>query len=136
MPRKAKPKKPKEFYFKGWMIGQLRRICRRYPPYYQTLNSVKEEYYITTKAGKQLKRVKYTCSKCKGQYSSKEVQVDHIIPIVPIEGFPMLPNGEPDWNSFIPRLFCGPEGLQVLCTGCHDEKTQNENSKRKEYRNS
>jgi hypothetical protein len=60
--------------------------------------------------------------------------VDHIIPVVPETGFPTLPNGKDDWNTYLERYFCGPEGLQVLCDPCHDIKTGKENKNRKENR--
>ena len=36
-----------------------------------------------------------------------------------------------DLPGFIERLFCEVDNLQVLCTDCHDIKTQNENGRRK-----
>jgi len=131
MPRKAKgPKKEKKFYLQGWLINGLRSLCRRYPPYYQVRNAVKETYYITTKAGKPLKRVSYQCQLCKNKVSSKEIRVDHIDPVVPIEGFPRLPSGEADWNIYVARLFCDPSNLQAICVGCHDVKSAKEAEQR------
>jgi hypothetical protein len=46
--------------------------------------------------------------------------VDHVLPVVdPIEGFK-------DWDTFIKRLFCSKENLQVLCSACHTKKTKEE----------
>lgn len=120
-----------KFNFKTWMVGQLRRAMRKYPPYYGTLNTVKESYYIESKKGKQMKRCLYTCTQCHEKYKSGEVSVDHIQPVVdPATGFPALPDGTPDWNVYIARLFCPQENLQVLCSSCHDKKTAGENELR------
>ena len=54
----------------------------------------------------------------------KEVQVDHIIPVVDFDGFK-------DWDTYIKSLFCSIKNLQVLCRECHKEKTTRENIKRK-----
>lgn len=50
--------------------------------------------------------------------------MDHIEPVVdPLEG-------RRDWNTYIERLFCGPENFQGLCPGCHALKTEEENKLR------
>ena len=57
----------------------------------------------------------------------KNVSVDHIQPIVPVEGFD-------SWDKVIERLFCAESNLQVLCKECHDKKTETEKNDRKQYR--
>lgn len=131
MPRKAKSTKSKIFVFKPWMVGQLRRVSRRYPPIYQCLNASKEEYFIESKSGTQMRRVRYKCNVCKNMFNSRDVAVDHIVPIANNDGFPLLPNGEPDWNTFIARLFCDGSNLQTICTDCHDLKSATEGTKRR-----
>ena len=70
----------------------------------------------------------YVCNSCKKEFPSKEVNVDHILPVVdPITGFV-------DWNTFIERLFCKEENLQVLCSKCHTEKTKQERQVRNDQR--
>ena len=67
----------------------------------------------------------FKCNKCKQDYPTSEVNVDHIKPIVdPVKGFTT-------WDSFIENLFCDGTNLQVLCTTCHSEKSLLENNKRK-----
>ena len=53
--------------------------------------------------------------------------MDHVIPCVdPIEGFTTF-------DSYADRMFPDkPEGFQRLCRDCHDKKTQEENSVRKD----
>lgn len=67
----------------------------------------------------------YTCAECKYEFPAKEVQVDHISPVVvPSEGFV-------SWDKFITRLFCDKQNLQVLCKPCHKNKTAEEKKARK-----
>jgi hypothetical protein len=53
--------------------------------------------------------------------------VDHIEPIVPVTGWE-------SWDSYIERMFCEKEGLQILCEECHDVKTRAEKKKRVDNR--
>ena len=53
------------------------------------------------------------------------MNADHIDPVVPLDlGF-----GDTtewlgyNWNEILPRMFCEEEGLQILCEGCHNEKS-------------
>lgn len=69
----------------------------------------------------------YECASCKGHFKRNEIDIDHIVPVIPL-------SGTDDWNVIIERLFCDSSGLQVLCKPCHKKKTQFENRLRKEYR--
>jgi hypothetical protein len=55
------------------------------------------------------------------------IKVDHIDPVVPIEGFT-------NFDDYIRRMFCIKEGFQVLCDECHDKKTIQEKGMRTEHR--
>lgn len=72
----------------------------------------------------------YECAMCKGHFPptikldngkrTHNVFVDHIHPIInPEKGFE-------SWDKVIERMFCEIEGLQVLCSSCHDKKTSEE----------
>jgi hypothetical protein len=77
---------------------------------------------LNSKTGRQA--IHYTCASCKHEYPAKEVNVDHVLPVVdPIEGFK-------DWDTFIKRLFCSKENLQVLCSACHTKKSKEETNTR------
>jgi hypothetical protein len=57
------------------------------------------------------------CAGCGGFFVARDVQVDHIDPVVdPEDGFQ-------DLDVFIDRLYCEAENLQVLCKECHKVKT-------------
>lgn len=68
----------------------------------------------------------FICNHCGLCFSRKEVQVDHIEPVIPID------REVKDWNEYISRLFCGIENLQVLCKECHQIKTNREREERNE----
>jgi hypothetical protein len=130
-----KPKKPKVFNFKSWFISQLRSISRRYPPHYEAENKVKEVYYIQSKKGKPMKRVRFPCAICKNVVSKKQIVRDHISPVVNTkEGFPYLPNGEEDWNTYIKGMLVKTEEIQMICKPCHDIKCAVELKERMENR--
>lgn len=71
-----------------------------------------------------LSRGVYQCELCGHKSGPKGVQVDHIVPC-------RLP-GDDSWDGFINRLFCPPEGLQVICKGCHDAETAKQRKARSE----
>ena len=100
----------------SFLRWQLRKISLRWPPRSQAL------------ARARIERGLYRCEGCKEERRSKEVAVDHIVPVVSEDGFQ-------DWNTFIERLFCSVDMLQVLCHPCHDIKTKAENLVRKEIKN-
>lgn len=68
----------------------------------------------------------YECNQCKGHFPAKDVEVNHILPVVPVEGFT-------SWDLIIERMFCEKDGLEVVCKPCHKEITKKENEERKSY---
>lgn len=64
----------------------------------------------------------YNCAHCPKDklYTRKQVQADHIVPIVdPEKGFT-------NWDDYINRLYIGIQGFQILCIDCHKQKTSDE----------
>ena len=79
---------------------------------------------LNSKTGRQC--IHYTCNECKREYPAKEVNVDHVLPVVdPHVGFV-------SWDVFIDRLFCDKDNLQVLCSACHTKKSAKEREVRNE----
>jgi hypothetical protein len=116
--------------FKYFIISLLRKGSQRWKPAQQALNEAKEVYYIKSSTGKDLRRVKFKCVKCKEFYSRKEVTIDHIFPVVdPSEGFV-------GWERYIERMFPPKEGFQILCKGCDKIKCTFEREERKKFKNS
>ena len=102
----------------------------RYPPANRARNRTKETYYIKSKKGKDLKRVKFTCEICGAKdLKSTQVELDHTIPIVsPVTGFI-------GWNEYISRMFVDEQDYKLLCIPCHLLKTSLEDAERVKYNN-
>ena len=69
----------------------------------------------------------YKCQMCSKIVNNKEIKIDHINPVIPIEGFKA-------WDEVVERLFCEEDGYQAICKDCHDAKTKKENDQRKAFR--
>jgi len=107
---------------KSFIVSALRTGARRWPPKYMCLQAACTGQRINEKTKRLAKH--YTCAKCQEDYTSKDVEVDHIEPVVSVG------DGFIDWNVFIERLFCPIENLQVLCKPCHKKKTKEERTLR------
>jgi 5-methylcytosine-specific restriction endonuclease McrA len=110
--------------FRTFITGVLRSGFRKYPSKYETL----KEASVGKKLNPKTKRIAehYKCAECKQDFPGKEVNVDHVNPVVcPVEGFV-------NWDVYIKRMFCGKENLQVLCSECHTVKSNEERKIRKE----
>ena len=107
---------------KNFIISALRSASNRYPPKYECLNAAKVGKKVNKASGRLAEH--YKCAACKKHFVAKEVQVDHIEPVVnPLTGFI-------DWNTFVARMFCPITNLQVLCRGCHKVKSDKEKKER------
>lgn len=112
-----------EARFKSFVTSALRAASRRWPPKYKALKEAFAGRKVNAKTGKLA--MHYTCAKCKKLFVAADVQVDHIEPVVdPKKGFV-------SWDSFIERMFCEMENLQVLCKADHKVKTDQEKRERK-----
>lgn len=96
----------------AWLKQQLRKISRYWPEKNKVFHRVK------------ISPGNYRCEGCKKIFQQKELQIDHVEPIVGLEGFV-------SWDMYIERMFCGYEKLQALCKPCHQTKTQEENQIRR-----
>lgn len=108
--KSTKPKKKPEFY--TWLRSGLRSLSRKWWPVYEALAAAKVPYVGDNKR----RQWSYKCAMCTNLFESKMVAVDHKIPAGGL-------GCKDDIAGFVERLFCGPEGLQVLCHDCHDAKT-------------
>jgi 5-methylcytosine-specific restriction endonuclease McrA len=105
----------------GYIVNTLRYGSRKWPPKFQTLNEAKTEKKISVKSGRLAQH--FRCASCSEEFTSKDIEVDHIKPVVdPKVGFV-------DWNTYIERMFCPKSNYQVLCTTCHKAKTKQEKQK-------
>lgn len=111
---------------KSFVISALRQSTFKWKPRQVAYNAAKVQTG-EFKTG----RPKYSwkCASCGGLFKSKEICVDHIEPVVPLNGYES--GLEFDLNEYVMRMFCAAECFQVLCGPCHDEKTKEENKLRK-----
>lgn len=114
-----------ESRFNSFIKSALRSASVRWPPRYTALADAFVGSKINTKTGRMAKH--YKCNSCSGEFPLKEVQVNHILPVVPVEGFST-------WDDVISRMFCEQDGLEVLCVPCHKLRTAEENADRKKHK--
>lgn len=105
---------------KSFITSALRRA--QWPQRHAAVKAAYVEDGINPKTGRKCKL--YRCSDCNELFPQKEVQADHITPVVGPEGFV-------DWNTFIERLYVEADGYRVLCKGCHKIITDQENAERR-----
>lgn len=108
--------------FNSFIKGALRSASIRWPPRYSVLSEAFVGSKINSKSGRMAKH--YKCNRCEEHFPLKDVQVNHIIPVVPLEGFV-------SWDDTIKRMFCEKEHLEVVCIPCHKIITKEENNERK-----
>jgi len=108
-------------YF-AFIKGGLRSASQRWPPKYKVLSNSFSGTNINPKSGRLAKH--YKCASCKNSFVAKDVEVNHIEPVIPITGFD-------NWDGVISRLFCEADKLEVLCRDCHKKITKEENTNRR-----
>jgi hypothetical protein len=76
-----------------------------------------------------IERGLYKCAMCGDSFKRKDVQIDHIEPVIDIkEGFTTF-------DSYIERLLPeDPSSFQICCVACHETKTMIEDEFRKKYK--
>lgn len=114
-----------EARFRSFIRSQLRAATMRWGPISDCLKDAR------------ISRGEYACAGCGqtvpasikvGGRRTKNVHVDHIAPIIdPDVGFTT-------YDDLIERMFCEAPNLQVLCTECHDIKTNDEKARAKARR--
>lgn len=107
-----------ESAFWGFIRSALRQKSRWWKPIAQCKAKSKRAY----KGPLKRQKFEYQCNDCKGWFPDKLVNVDHIFPAGTLKCADDLP-------AFVERLFCEEDNLQVLCSKCHNRKTQNEKIK-------
>jgi len=135
-----KPKKKPKYNENSAIRSAVRRAFSRSPLVQEVLRDIRTYRTRYNKDGSVAKKphVDYECASCKRKFKGTEVAVDHIDPVIEID------RGFVDWNTFIERLWCKKENLQVVCSyklkdmknhgnipSCHHTKTQQERAARK-----
>jgi hypothetical protein len=127
-----KTKKAKTFNRESAIISCLKRTFSRSPIVIEKLKSNRREgkRYKDDGSVSKVKKVEYQCECCKNWVDSKNVQVDHIEPVVPIN----IPAKYLPFEVLQLRLFCSIGNLQCLCKDCHKTKSLEENRLRREWK--
>jgi len=126
--RNLKSNKPRnngewtEARYQSFIKSALRAASQRWPPRYAVIKAA----FVGKRTNPASGRIAsfYKCNACKNDFPLKDVQVNHIIPVVPVTGFTT-------WDEIIERLFCEQDGLELLCKPCHSTITKSENEERK-----
>jgi hypothetical protein len=105
---RAKPKWNPNSAFRG----ALRRVFARSPQVRAVKDRARKEEPKFNKDGSVSKkpRVLFQCAECNKYFKGAHVAVDHIDPVINPK------TGYKDWNTFIERLDCPEDNLQVLCS--------------------
>jgi len=104
-----------ESAFWSFIRSTLRQKSRWWKPISQAKEAAKRKY----KGPNKRQKWEYQCNECKQWFSNTEINVDHIVPAGTLRSANDLP-------GFVERLFCEVDNLQVLCSTCHNKKTQDE----------
>jgi 5-methylcytosine-specific restriction endonuclease McrA len=108
-----------ESAFWSFIRSALRQKSRWWKPIAQAKAKAKRAY----KGPLKRQKFEYQCAECLNWFPDKKINVDHRIPAGTLRCADDLP-------GFVERLFCEVNNLQVLCTTCHDKKTQLEKTKK------
>lgn len=83
-----------------------------------------------------IERGLYKCEVCEKKCRKGEYELDHKVPVIPLDGKIMRDDDRKrlNFNKYIDRLFVGPEGFSLLCINCHASKTAREDGMRQFYK--
>lgn len=116
---------------KSWVTQQLRRLSMKWPPRNKAKNKDRREYYRTKKDGTKYNKpnYEYQCNSCKKWFPDKDIQLDHVIPVVDPKDTEKYTEEE-FIGKFAVSLLCYEDNFQNLCKPCHDIKTEKEQAER------
>ena len=112
--KKRKPQNKRTF-----VVGVLRRASFKWHARTEAMQNAR------------VARGQYRCAICGEIFKAKEVDLDHVEPVVDPK------TGWTNYDDFIERLFCEADKFQVICNGpgsCHETKTYTEDVMRVHYK--
>jgi hypothetical protein len=129
---------------KRMVIGAIRRLFRQSPQFKEVHEASRVEVPRYNKDGTLSKKpyVKRTCEVCGELFSSTNIAIDHIEPMVPLH----LTDNDLSYNEIVENIICKKPNLQRICNPkkgkknkpkflefCHQKKTHLENFLRKQW---
>jgi len=117
-----KKKKRPPYNANSAIRSALRRTFSRSPIVREVMHKVRRErpWFKSDGSPAAKPRVEYLCATCNQWFMGKDIQVDHLDPVVdPLVGFL-------SWDVFVSRLFCDISNLSVICKNDHKFKTNAE----------
>lgn len=112
-----------EARYRSFVISAIRKA--QWPVKYAALRNAEVGKQVNKATGRIA--MHYLCSKCSGEFPAKEVQIDHINPVIPVTGID-------NYDAVILRAYCEISGFQVLCKPDHRVKTMEENAARRQFK--
>jgi len=131
---------------KSRVIGAIRRLFRQSPQFKKVWSGSRVEVTRYNKDGTLSKKpyVKKTCEVCGELFSTTNIAIDHIEPVVPLH----LTNEDLTYDEIVSRLICPSTNLQRICNPkrgsknkpqflqfCHQKKTHLESFIRTKWKN-
>lgn len=97
---------------KSFLVNTLRRASYRWP------------FRDECRKRNRIERNTYQCEHCKQNFTRKETQINHKVPVVdPSKGWENL-------DVYAERMFVDSDGFELLCIPCHDKLTEEQNKER------
>lgn len=114
---------------RGLIKGAIRRVFSRSP---LRIGFVKNAM-ITHSDPERPRVTKWSrCWDCGQPTPTYLIQVDHVLPIVPLD----KSLEDMTWDEIVNNIWCSDNNLATLCKICHSVKTKAENSQRRAYKKS
>lgn len=113
----------------SWLIPKLRQASRYWPEKSAARALARRKVEVGTFQNGNVKhKTVYECAECTRQgltelHEEQNTQMDHINPVVGVNGFT-------NWDNYILGLFCDRSNYECLCIPHHAEKTAKENQNR------
>lgn len=113
---------------KGLLKGSIRRVFSRS----DLRKSIIEKAIVPGYKDPKRKAVKFwvKCESCGKMEAKSNVQVDHVIPLVPID----RSAEDMSMDELVDRAWCEESNLKPLCKPCHHTKTGLENKERRAFK--
>jgi len=114
---------------RGRFISALRRLSKYWEPKNIAKRNAREGRIRNPQTDRLVMGTR--CAICNGHIMEKDSEVDHINPVVPVDGFDKDGFLGYDWNVYLENMFVEADGFQVLCKPCHLIKSNRENEERR-----